>query len=290
MRTTTTDAPTDRVAALVTELHDGITTLTSGEDWQRYLAVAARFHRYSFLNTLAILTQRPDATRVAGYQRWQTLGRQVRRGEHGIRILAPCTYRTTTDDPSTADRVSDDNATRTVLRGWKVARVFDVSQTEGDPLPEVPVAVLDGDAPAGLRDQLAGLIRAEGFTFILGPLPEHPGAFGVTHHLARTVIVRGDVPPAQQAKTTAHELAHVLLHGEHRGTDFDRSRAEIEAESVAFVVCAASGLATGAYSFGYVASWSAGQADVIRSTAERVLGCARRVLDALGLDGPDRAE
>src|SRR5206468_3055086 len=109
----------------------------------------------------------------------------------------------------------------------------DVAQTEGDALPEPPVAILDGGGPEGVGDQLAALIRAEGFAFILGSLPEHPGAFGVTHHLARTVIVRDDLPPAQRAKTTAHELAHVLLHGESRSADLDRSRAEIEAESVA---------------------------------------------------------
>jgi hypothetical protein len=273
--TTPTTTRDDRVANLVDELHDGVAALTTTDDWLRFLATAARFHRYSFWNTIAILRQRPDATRVAGYQQWRRLGRQVRRGEHGIRILAPCTYRVEGAEP-------DNDDGRLVLRGWRVATVFDVTQTEGDPLPEPPVTLLDGDGPDGLRDQLATLIQCEDYDYTLGALPDGSpsGALGLTDHAARHVVVRDDLPGAQQAKTTAHELAHVRMH---RGDDRPTAVREIEAESVAYVICGAVGLATDAYSFGYLATWAHGDTDTVRATGERVITTARAILDGLGL-------
>ena len=112
--------------------------------------------------------------------------------------------------------------------------------------------------------------------------PGHERANGLTNFASRVVTVRLDLSPAQAAKTTAHELAHVLLHrpGTH---DLDRPSREIEAESVAYLVCGAHDLDTDAYSFGYVASWSGGDTERIRATSERALGCARNVLDRLGL-------
>jgi DNA primase len=259
----------------------GVAQLTTSDDWLRWLDVARRFHRYSFWNTVAILAQRPDATQVAGYQRWKTLGRQVRRGERAIRILAPCPRRRTVVDETTGEEGS---VTR--VAGWKVASVFDISQTDGPPLPEPPVWHLDGPDPGLFRHQLAALIRAEHYTFRLGAMPTgHERANGITNFATRTVTVRDDLAPAQTAKTTAHELAHVLLHqaGTH---DLDRARQEIEAESVAYLVLGAKGLDTDAYSFGYVAGWSRGDTDLIRATSERVLACARTVLDHLGLPTP----
>jgi hypothetical protein len=167
--------------------------------------------------------------------------------------------------------------------------VFDVDQTEGDDLPTLPVTVLSGDDPTLLRHQLSALIRAEGYSFTLGPLTGRwADAFGLTDFGSRAVTVRDDLPPAQQAKTTAHELAHVLLH--RPGHDLPRHRAEVEAESVAHIVCGASGLVTDPYSFGYVANWSGGDTTVIRDTAERVIACARQILGHLGIEAAvDRA-
>src|SRR4051812_13836836 len=119
----------DKVTQLLERLQEGIAALVTGADWQRMMDVATRFHRYSMWNTVAILVQRPDATQVAGYTLWQRLGRQVRKGERGIKILAPCTYRRDGDDNDEAARV---------LRGFKVVHVFDVHQTEGLPLADVP--------------------------------------------------------------------------------------------------------------------------------------------------------
>ncbi|MGH9211930.1 MAG: ArdC-like ssDNA-binding domain-containing protein [Acidimicrobiales bacterium] len=269
--------PADRTTELLGRLHDGVAAIVTGDDWRRYLDVARRFHNYSWWNTIAILTQRPEATRIAGYRAWRRLGRQVRKGEVGIRILAPCTYRRLVVDDDT------DEATQvTQLRGFKVVSVFDIAQTDGDPLPEQPpVEVLDGPAPGLLHHQLASLIRAEGFTFLTGPMPDHhPGALGVTDFSTRTVTVKRGLPAAQRAKTTAHEFAHVLLHEPGPGVPA-RARQEIEAESVAYVVMGALGVVADAYSFSYVTSWSGSDIEAVQATGERVLDCARRILDRL---------
>src|SRR5437870_1182895 len=155
MTTTTSDRAPDRLRALHTQLETAFAELVSGDDWARMLTVAAHFHHYSPSNVLLILRQRPDATRVAGYRTWQRLGRQVRRGERGIAILAPCSYKVRGDDEPDTD---DDP--RRALRGFKVAHVFDVSQTDGEPIPDVRPALLDGDAPAGLWDALAAQVAA----------------------------------------------------------------------------------------------------------------------------------
>jgi len=283
---------TDRLTDAHEQLVVAVTTLTTTtRGWRQFLDVARRFHRYSLNNVLLIAAQRPDATRVAGYRAWQQLGRQVRKGEHGIAILAPCTYRTSSHDEDSNDDRGDGE--QRVLRGFKVVHVFDIAQTEGDPLPSPPVQLLDGETPAQLLDRLRDLIVAAGYTFALGAMPAgHEDSLGVSDHTARAVIVRDDLPSAQRAKTAAHELAHVLLHplGSERPR---REVCEIEAESVAYLVCGEAGLTTDAYSLGYVATWAAGDIDLIRATGGRVLRCARQILDGLpqsAITDADRAQ
>ncbi|HET9733518.1 MAG TPA: ArdC-like ssDNA-binding domain-containing protein [Acidimicrobiales bacterium] len=268
-------AAADRLRELHTQLETAFADLVSSDDWARMLAVAARFHHYSPANVMLILHQRPDASRVAGYRAWQSVGRQVRRGEHGIAILAPCTYAGHHDD----DEAEPGNEEpRRVLRGFKVAHVFDLAQTEGDPLPDVRPALLDGHAPAGLWEALAAQVTAAGFTLERGDCRP---ANGRTDYTIRTVTVRDDVSDAQAAKTLAHELAHVLLHD---GTEYVlgcRGLVEVEAESVAYIVASASGLATDAYTVPYVAHWADGNSNAVKATAERVISTAHAILSAI---------
>ncbi len=273
--TTTTN---DRAGELLERLHTEVAALITSDDWQAWLRVAARFHRYSFNNLLLVYAQRPDATHVAGYRHWQSLGRQVRRGERGIFVLAPCTRRVTDTDDETGETTD-----RTVVRGFRSVTVFDIAQTDGDPLP-TPTAptLLDGTAPGDLLDRLTLEITAAGFTYERAPLPPmHAGANGITDHTIRTVTVRPDLPDAHAAKTTAHELAHVLLHGPDRAAGISRSQVEVEAESVAFIICTAAGLDPSGYSLPYVAAWSGGDVDRITVTATRVLTTARTILDRI---------
>ena len=167
--------------------------------------------------------------------------------ERGIAIFAPCVYR--------RRPVDDDEAARTpelarVLRGFRVAYVWDESQTDGDALPDIAPQLLAGEAPAGLWDSLAREVANAAYELRRG---QCGGANGRTSYTTRTVTVRDDVDDAQATRTLMHELAHIWLHDpeealHHRGT------AEVEAESTAYVVCQAAGMVTDDYSLPYVAS------------------------------------
>jgi antirestriction protein ArdC len=217
------------------------------------LAAAARFHSYSWRNCLLILAQMPTATRVAGYRAWQSLGRQVRKGQRGIAVLAPVTYRRNDDDEKAAD--VEDSTTREI-RGWKIEHVFDISQTDGDPLAHIAVPLVEGEAPHGLWDQLAAQVTAAGFMLLREATTGRPNANGSMTRSEMTIRVREDLGAAQACKTLAHELAHVQLgHGTATCTG-SRSQAEVEAESVAYIVASSCGLDTSAYSFPYIGHWA----------------------------------
>jgi hypothetical protein len=270
---------TDKLDQLHERLLAQTEALMQSQGWQDFLAMAARFHRYSANNVMLILAQAPHATQVGGYRRWQSLGRQVRKGERGIAILAPCVKRRWPVD----DEETDQPELVRILRGFRVAHVWDLSQTDGEPLPDVRPALLAGKAPAGLWGSLAQEVRTAGFELARG---DCGGANGRTDYLKRTVRVRDDVDDAQAVKTLAHELAHVWLHDPEHGSHH-RGTAEVEAESVAYVVCHASGLDTADYTLPYLATWAGGDIAAIRSTAERVLSSARRALEAAGLIEPN---
>lgn len=305
----------ERLEQLHTRLSEQVLSLTSGPAWAQWLTTAARFHHYSFRNTVAIWAQRPGATQVAGYRVWQSLGRQVRKGEQGIQILAPITRRVENDDdppsagqPAGAGAASAGSttpgdpaapaATPRKLVGYRIVHVFDISQTDGDPLPRSEVrdpALLTGAAPDHLWDGLARQVHEEGFTLALETLPV---ANGMTTFADRVVTVRPDLEPAQRVKTLAHELAHVTMHGPGEAdapdpaasTPVCRGRVEVEAESVAFLVTSAHGLDSSAYSFPYIAGW-AHESDtdtetILTTTGTRVLATANQILDRLDRDNP----
>jgi hypothetical protein len=205
-----------KIEDLQAEIETGVTELVAGEGWQRWLSVAAKFPRYSFRNQLLILHQRPDARVVMGYRAWQALGHQVRRGEQSISILAPCTYKAkdrkaeldgeseAPEGPADDDKAEQRGSGRRILRGFRVAHVFDIAQTDGDTVqpPQRP-ELLEGEAPAGLWDSLAGQVAAAGFSLSRAEIPN--GANGSTNFAARTVTVAPPLSPAQAAKTLAHD-------------------------------------------------------------------------------------
>lgn len=263
---------------VLTRLAEGIRELTSSEAWTAWLQMQSRFYRYSFGNTLLIGLQRPDATQVAGFHRWKSLGRSVRKGSRGIAILAPVVRRI-----QVRDEESDDvSIVAAAPSAFRVVYVFDVADTEGRELPSVPCHPLRGDAPATLFERLATVGESRGFTVGLHPMDDSR-ANGDTAFGDRRIRVRDNLAPAQRVKTLAHELGHALLH-EDGATD--RALAELEAESVAFIVCAAVGIDAGEYSFGYITTWAGGNADAaeagLRASGGRISGAARTVLDAIG--------
>ncbi|MGB9112690.1 MAG: ArdC-like ssDNA-binding domain-containing protein [Acidimicrobiales bacterium] len=245
-------------------LEQGIRDLTSSERWTAWLESAARFHHYSFGNQMLIALQRPEASRVAGFKTWQTMNRQVRKGEHGIRILAPVVCnRRDNDGEKTGD---------TFLRFRSVA-VFDVAQTDGADLPEIAFQ-LAGEGPKGAWSALESFARSIDYTVSVEPTGE---ANGWCRHSDKVIAVKDTNDEAMQVKTLAHELGHALMH-EAGVTVADRQFKELEAESVAFVVCRALGLDSGDYSFGYVAGWARDGDNAIKA----LKACAGRIHDAAG--------
>jgi len=264
-----------RKEEVLTSLTDGIAALTSSSRWETWLRAQSRFHHYSFNNVILIQIQDPDATRVAGFHTWKALGRSVRKGEKAIWILAPMTRKVAADDAEQADETKPGAR---VLSGFKPVPVFDIRQTDGEPLPEV-CSRLQGDEP-GVYTQLIAVAHSIGYTVEEDYLTGANGDCSFTERRIR-VEVRNDA--RQQVKTLAHELAHAMLH-----EDFDsRPLAELEAESVAFIVMSTLGVNSEEYSFGYCASWARGGAvavAAIRASATRIQGAANTIITMLDKD------
>jgi len=258
---------------VLTSLTDGIAALTTSERWQDWLQAQSRFHRYSFNNVILIHLQDPDATRVAGFHTWKSLGRSVRKGEHAIWILAPMTRKVTSDD---TDQAEETKPGARLLFGFKPVPVFDIRQTDGEPLPEV-CSRLQGDEP-GVYTQLIAVAHSIGYTveedYLTG------GTNGDCSFTDRRIRVEARNDARQQVKTLAHELAHAMLHEEFES----RSLAELEAESVAFIVCSNLGIDSSDYSFGYVTSWAGGAHEAIakiKASGSRIQQAADRILGSL---------
>ena len=295
---------TQKLDVALETLADGVARLRSGDDWQRFLALQAALHAYSPNNVLLIGAQHtqafadgsvssPDPGYVAGFNTWRALGRSVERGQRGYMVLAPCRYdrrvAVAADGSARAlDRadVPEDGETlerRRALSGFRVEHVFSVHQTSGAELAEMPrPQLLQGEAPAGLRDAVVGLVERHGFS--VSTVPEAgpiEGANGLTRWDTRAVLVRSDMDDAAVVKTLVHEAAHVLLHASPPGHFLPRALKEVEAESVAYVVGAAHGMQTDGYSFPYVAAWAGDQgAKAVHAVQGRVASAAREIIEA----------
>ncbi|KOG53136.1 hypothetical protein ADK76_28905 [Streptomyces griseoflavus] len=270
----TDDIRSARLAQAREQLQNAVETLMTSAGWQNLITSRRWLRSYSLNNVLLILAQRPDATDVRPYRTWQEAGRQVRRGEHALRIWAPSTRKR-----RDTDAAEEEQAQTAIVTGFVLVPVFDVAQTDGAPLPAPSDASperLTGDAPVWLWEATAAVIADAGFTVERG---DCHGAYGYTNFADRTVRVRTDVATAQATKTLVHELAHIRLDHDTRG--LPRSAAEVEAESVACIVSACAGLDTLPYSVPYVAGWAT-TPQAAQDSASRVLTVADAVTTALG--------
>jgi antirestriction protein ArdC len=273
----------ERTREAVAKLEAGIARLAAEADWRRYLDTQRRFHRYSFNNVLLIGLQKPEATQVAGFHTWLSMGRAVRKGEKGIWILAPRTRRE--EDDETGDK-------RTIVTGFHAVPAFDVSQTDGEPLaaPEGP-RLLEGDGVDGAYEALELVARSIGYTVAaVEPAQlENRQANGECQSSTRQIRISDEIGPAQRIKTLAHELGHALMHGD-RDRPATRELIELEAESVAYVVTEAIGLDASGYSWAYVLGWAGGGEEAIkgiRESGNRIQKASAFILDALA-DQADR--
>ncbi len=243
-RTRTTETSREeRMQEILTTLEQGIEAVLTSQGYRDYLAAMSRFHGYSFNNVVLVMCQRPDATRVAGFHTWKSLGWFVKKGEQGIRIMVP--YK--------AKIEKEDDDPWYVIRGFGVGTVFDVSQTEGTPLPEPP-AVKDpegeSDEDERIMTQLTRYALESGVTIVRD---HEKNQRGYWHPTRREIGIRSDLTGISAVKTTCHEVAHFLA--DHRAT-VDRADAEDVAESAAYVTLMHMGIDTSEYSFGYIAGWA----------------------------------
>ena len=263
---TTRDVIAENVQLLIEQLEAG-----HSQSLTDYLNAMSRFHNYSFGNVLEIARQMPTATRVAGFWTWKNLGRSVKKGEKGIRILAPIMgIRRKKDEEANKDITRQNTA---VLCGFRSTYVFDVSQTEGVDLPEM--REIAGD-PGENSERLAAFVRSRGITLVYNP--GIAPALGMSYG-GRIAILPGQ-SKAEEFSTLVHETAHELLHKAERRTATTKTVRETEAEAVAFVVGKAVGLLTGSASADYIQLYH-GNASLLAESLEVIQKTAAVILAAL---------
>lgn len=276
------------------ELHGTIAAeveaLRDTDAWQQFLTFAQAFHSYSLNNVMLILSQRPTATQVAGFRKWQELGRQVRKGERSIKIFGYAERKAREDEDTTGMKRNAKG--EPVVPYFPMLSVFDIAQTDaGEDWTEPDLAHrLSGDDQHGIYAATADYLTAQGWTVARESIPGEVNGF-TTMDGSRRIVVDAEMSEAQAAKTILHEAAHALLHEDDEPGDYvaHRGLKECEAESVAYVVAGILGLDTSAYSVGYVAGWTDCDSETIRATAANVLRAAHKIADAITAEAPVEA-
>ena len=237
---------------IMKRLEEGVRPLFETEQYKEYLKTVSRFHDYSFNNTILIVLQQPDATFVAGFNKWKELGRSVNKGETGIKIIA-CGEKKTKGTDEKGKEKED------IQRYFFPVTVFDIAQTSGKELTLNPFEVhrLDGTVEKfeALRD---ALIKTAGCPVIFEPMKKD-GPLGFFSRQTKDIHISESLSPAQTINVLVHEIEHAKLHDDLeqiKARDANKSTREVEAESVSFVVCERLGLDTSQNSFGYIAGWS----------------------------------
>lgn len=283
---------------MIQRIDEGVNAVFESEKYKEYLKFASKFTDYSARNTMLINLQRPDATLVAAYGKWKQLGRQVEKGETGISILAPVTYKTNSvleiERPAVdefGNQLYNDDGTEKVetvekpLTGlaFKKVYVFDVSQTSGKEIPD-PFNELTGDIDASRKEAVfAALKKITGTEFEFKEI--QGGAKGYYSASKNLIVIKTGMSDAQTLKTAFHETAHNLLHDPKKKivtAKSPRNEKEVQAESVAFMVAEKFGLDTSEYSFPYIASWSEGkQLEQLKNSLQEIQAAAKKISDEI---------
>lgn len=268
-------ATNETIKEITNKLEEGVKRFANSDEYKEYLQFMAKFYSYSFNNSFLIWLQNPMASLVAGYKTWQTkFKRQVRKGEKGITILAPCPHKYQKEVLAEDGTVESKEVS---WMGFKAVKVFDISQTDGEEVPSSGVKELSGNA--------------EGYEELMQKLTDYAkipveymdietGAKGYFSPKEKKIVLKSGMSQLQTLKTMIHETAHSKLHGDDgEQSNADRNTMEVQAESVAYTVCSYLGLDTSDYSFGYVTGWSTGKEvkeltesmEVIRKTAQEII-------------------
>ncbi len=273
----------DALSELAQALKEG-----KSEKLLEYLGMLSRFHQYSFGNCMLIFMQKPDATHVAGFGRWKDLNRFVKKGEKGIAILAPLVGKRKKDSESRSTephvQASESSTQESkVLYGFRIVYVFDVSQTEGQDLPEF--ASLGGD-PGDKIQRIEQVIRDQGIALEFADNLPH-GANGMSS--GGTITIATHLAKPQMFSTMVHELAHELLHWGDRRESTTKVVRETEAEAVAFVVCRAVGLECSTRASDYIQLWN-GDEKVLLQSLELIRTVSAKIISQLDSASAENTE
>lgn len=275
--------------SIMQSLKSGVEELFTSNRYQEFLKTMAKFHNYSFNNTMLIAMQRPDATLVTSYKNWQSMGRQVMKGEKGITIIAPAPYKKMKEkevlDENQRPIMGTDGKPKTeqvevTVPHFKAVTVFDIAQTSGEPIQTLAPELLT----AAVQDFDSFMQAIQKISPVPIRFDEIDGnANGYYHNADKEIVIKKGLSESQTLKTAIHETVHAKLHDkeimESLGVEKDRLTKEVEAESVAYCVCSSFGLDTSDYSFPYIAGWSSSREmkemkasmDVIRKTAGEMI-------------------
>lgn len=275
--------------SIMQSLESGVEELFTSNRYQEFLKTMAKFHNYSFNNTMLIAMQRPDATLVTSYKNWQSMGRQVMKGEKGITIIAPAPYKKMKEkevlDENQRPIMGTDGKPKTeqvevTVPHFKAVTVFDIAQTSGEPIQTLAPELLT----AAVQDFDSFMQAIQKISPVPIRFDEIDGnANGYYHNADKEIVIKKGLSESQTLKTAIHETVHAKLHDkeimESLGVEKDRLTKEVEAESVAYCVCSSFGLDTSNYSFPYIAGWSSSREmkemkasmDVIRKTAGEMI-------------------
>lgn len=276
----------EEVRILSEKLEEGLNTLLNSEKFKEYLQMVARIPAYSWRNNILIMLQKPEATMVQGINAWNRLGRRIKKGEHGLRILAPVCYSKIETkallDEEGIPIIDDDGKVKTQkvkmeIQSYKPISVFDISQTEGKDLPMLEVKELKGNDEflKILKDAIisSSNVKTEFADF-------HNSAKGFFDIDNDRIVIKNGLSDEQTIKTLFHETAHSLLHSEEDASMKSREVKELEAESVAFICCERFGIDSSDYSFPYIASWVQEETmDELKGALSRIQNCAEKIIN-----------
>lgn len=289
------DSVDEKLEAYKAELLEATRNLADDEEWQRYLEQQASFYNYSFNNTMLIWLQCPHATNVGGFHKWKSMGRFPVKDSKAIGILAPKMAWVTRLDKNGNPVIGEDGKPERVKRcvGFTTASVFDVSQTDGEPLAIYDDTITE-TPPERLNDELTSVIGDEGYSVSYSE-DFQPGHKGYTDPRTKQVVVDSRLTPADRARVLAHELGHIKAgHTErldeyHSRGDGCRGEMEVEADSIAYVVVRARGMSADAVrpTACYIDGWSRNKPEVIEKVGANVAKAAKAILGSTRFASPD---
>lgn len=282
----------DKLKEITEQLEKAVQEFMDSDKYKIFLFKMAQFHTYSLNNVLLIARQKPDATLCASYNGWKKQNRYVKKGEKGIKIICPAPYKAATlknvinqetgKEMLTADGKPMKEVVEVIVPAYKVGYTFDISQTEGEPLPEI-IHNLEGELSNHQKELKEALLKGSPVPVFFRQIAEN-GYYNLTE---KYIVVNKDLSERQMLKTLIHEIGHALLHNiDAPEAQVDLATKEVQAESIAYVVCQYFGMDTSEYSFGYISDWSTrkdvkelkNSLEVIRSTSNDIISKTEKLL------------